>query len=281
MGSPALCRCVRIRTKEGGLEYGFTDHDFPIIMDREYIPERAFNPTATKRSVNLKIDNLTMRSVVGIEADEIKGLQLSGGILDDAEIVVSAINWTSPPTNILCGDVLLFGLIGKVKKTSGFYECEVRTEKSSKLNTRRSIRISPTCEWDFGSVECGFDLSTVTFSHSVLSSANQVTIAINETITDRIFDGGKIIFTSGKLEGTVWQIAYNTNNTYILRSPMPATPDPGDTLTAIQGCSKRYDDGIRGCRAYGRQEFALVFPRLDNKWMRGNDYLINAPEEVT
>lgn len=275
-----LCRCVKIATKNGGLEFGFTDHDLPLTMDREYIPERAFDATATENSVNLRVNNLTTRSVIGIKADEITGIQLSGGLLDEARITVAIIDWTSPPTDILCGDVILNGLIGKVTSTSGAYNCEVRSEAISKLNTNRSFRLSPTCEWDFGSVQCGFDLTTVTFNHTVLTASSRVSITINETITDRQFDGGKIIFTSGELSGTSWQIAINQGNTYILRSPLPKLPAMGDALTAIRGCSKRYDDGIRGCRAYGQQAFFGGIPRLDNQWMRGNDFLTNPAENV-
>jgi uncharacterized phage protein (TIGR02218 family) len=130
------------------------------------------------------------------------------------------------------------------------------------------------CAWRFGSVGCGFDISSVTVSSIVVGSVsadNRNIYADNTsgffTTRNDFYDRGRVTFVTGANSGQQRAIyLQGANGLIALYASMPARIAPGDIFTITPGCRKRFVDDC--VSKYNNSSSFLGFP-----WMPVQDSL--------
>jgi uncharacterized phage protein (TIGR02218 family) len=271
-----LARCVLIERTDGVNE-GFTTYDRNIVIDGvTYRAKEAQQGTNVENKTDLSVNNSELDSVLtpsGITEEDIVA-----GKYKNAEVTIFLVDYTNLPNTPSGGFLLQRGIIGEIKTGSLTYDFEILSKADSLLNRQASERISPTCQYDFGDSNCGFDTSLVTQSVTVNSqSSDTLSLTFDETLNaganDTVnYSFGKVQFTSGLNNGLEEFIFKQTGtNTVQLFKPMPYLVQSGDTLDITQGCPK----SAQGCKAYNNFNNFGGFP-TDGNFMPGNNFLLNA-----
>lgn len=108
---------------------------------------------------------------------------------------------------------------------------------------------TPGCPFNLGDTTCGVNLNGFAVSGAVSAASTNSQIIAN--ITNAIvgyYDTGKIVFTSGALNGqsrTVRSAAFGSPGVITLLGPFTVAPQVGDTYQIFPGCDKSL--GANGC----------------------------------
>jgi uncharacterized phage protein (TIGR02218 family) len=139
--------------------------------------------------------------------------------------------------------------IGTVVRFSGFIgQVEELTRSAAKITVNAataylsmqipSIILQPGCTNTLFDPRCG--LSKATFANSLVvqggSTVNKIITASGQPAG--YFDNGQLIFTSGPNNGLTKAIRQYVGGIIYFNSPLPFTPNAGDTFTAYPGCDK-------------------------------------------
>jgi len=114
-------------------------------------------------------------------------------------------------------------------------------------STLPRLRFQNQCNHKFGDALCGIDVSsdTDTDGDNITQSltvdiSTKLMIKQNEAALDpNKFNLGKLTFTTGKLTGLEFTIAYTENQFIYLSDHLPFPATAGDGFDAVMGCDKR------------------------------------------
>jgi hypothetical protein len=141
---------------------GFTDHDENIIFDGvTYIARTGFMPTAYETQTKMAVDNLQAQGF--IDSELITEQDLLNGVWDYAEIEIFQVNWKDLDDG---REILIRGNLGSISLERNRFEAELRGLANAFTQTRNKM-YQPLCRVQFGSTECGVDLSYYTETGSV------------------------------------------------------------------------------------------------------------------
>lgn len=164
-GTTSIATCWKV-TLQGSpaVVLGFTDHDQDLTVSGvTYLARSGFMPTAYETQTKMAVDNLQAQGF--IDNDIIDEQDLLNGLWDFAEVEIFQLNYKSIGDGI---DVLTKGHLGQISLERGKFEAELRGIANAFTQARNRV-YQPLCRVEFGSTECGVDLSAYTETGTVTS----------------------------------------------------------------------------------------------------------------
>lgn len=160
---------------------------------------------------------------------------------------------------------LFFGRVGAVDmgRSVCTFSINAHTELLN-LQLPRNL-FQATCVNNLGDRACGVDLTTPAYHlDTTVSVASQAAVVVNtpSSFVAGFYDQGKVVFTSGFLEGlsaTIKTMPYGgATSTATLLSYLPVAPAPGDGVNVVAGCDK--SNGANGCAKFNNTLRYKGFP---------------------
>jgi uncharacterized phage protein (TIGR02218 family) len=238
-----LTWCWKIERRDGVVQ-GFTRFNRNLVIDGIIYKARSgIKPTAIASDIALSVNNLSVDSV--LSSDGITAADLSGGKYDYAKASIFLVCHS----NLALRIPLITGTLGQTDRMDGAYSAEIRS-LTQKLDQAQNQLTQKNCRYELGDANCTKELSDLTYSLSVLEVRSDREILLPSTFTerDRIFNFGKLTWTTGLNNGTVYAIStYDASSRRITLFEPTANPiTAGDSFTAIAGCERT----IRACKFY-------------------------------
>lgn len=290
-GQTELAYLWKIKRADGAI-LGFTTHDRDISYDAgdgdgpvTYFASTGFTNTATQGKSDLAVDNMEVTGF--LESQSITEADIRANLYDDAIISIRLVNWA----DLTMGDLLLrTGTVGVVKMANGLFTAEIRS-LFYKLETVIGSTYGPVCRADFGSGvngigmdsqwKCLIDVTLFrqTGSIALVTDSRTVVPAGELLMTGSLtpttaapagwFNDGILTFTSGKLNGRVFEIKNWDGATLIFFLALVPAPAAGDTFTIEPGCDKTADNCLN--------KFNNIINRRAEDFIPGMDQILATP----
>lgn len=247
-----LCTVWRL-TRRDGTVLGFTDLDRDItIAGVTYHASTGFTPSAINKSTDLSVDNLDVEGK--LESDLITETDLKNGVYDYARIDVCQINYESPPSALVPGQVIWHttGYLGECQMDGTRFKTEVRS-LTQKLSNKHGKVTSKSCDATLGDSRCGVNLAGKIASGTVERVVRERTfVASALTAESGYYEGGLVTFlTPESVAGLKGEVASYDPGIVRLYLPTPVPIPEGATFTITPGCDKsmtvcvqRWNNGI-------------------------------------
>lgn len=264
-----LARVCQI-TYANGDRYGFTTHDRLLIIDGViFSPVEGVQTQNREESVNFASNN-----------QEVKVVNLPPNIVD-AEIVSAQVNWRDLPATL--DDVPVkdkqVGVVGEIRYDGAVYTLEVIDRVSSLLNQSVSVKTGPNCRFNFCDSKCGLDINTLSRNLTVVHVLDDHQFSVDGVYTKMSW--GYIEFLTGENADQKYTIFNSypngdgTTSSIVLRGYTAFPIVAGDTLFAVDGCSKTAEQ----CAAdYGNLLNFGGWLTGDN-YMPGNKFYLASPRQ--
>ena len=187
----------------------------------------------------------------GIDRDD-----LASGAWDGSRFYLFATSWTNP---IEDEEPIAQFIFGKARLRDDRYTAEVM-HLIDVIDQEVSRTVTPECQWDFCSEECGLDISDFTFTGTITAVSDASTFTDSSRAEgDDYFVDGTVEFNSGNNSNVdpieIYAFSAGQITTYL---PFHYVPDVGDSYTIRRGCPKTRD----GCKERGNIENMGGFPDL-------------------
>jgi hypothetical protein len=240
-GTTTIATCWKVTLQSGSPQtvLGFTDHDKTLVIDGlEYLASTGFMPTAYETQSKGAVDNLEAQGF--LDSDLITEQDILNGVWDFAEVEIFQVNWN----NLSLGkNILTKGHLGQISTERGRFSAELRGLANALSQSANRI-YSPTCRVEFGSTECGINLSAHTYTGTITSVSSDglllgdtarteggpdgkaitgITKAANPTVTCTAhgFVAGQRVFFYGvggmtEINGQYAVIVSVTTNTFVI-----------------------------------------------------------------
>lgn len=167
------------------------------------------------------------------------------GLFDGAEVTIERAYM---PTygNTAAGTIVTFvGRVAEVQSYRSIITFNINSHlELLNLQMPRMLYMSG-CRYNLGDPGCGITLSSFSTTGTISSGStnHQINCSISGTFPTGAFNLGKIVMTSGFLNGlaqTITSLNYGTPNTMSLMGYFPVAPNSGDTFTIYYGCDKSF-----------------------------------------
>jgi uncharacterized phage protein (TIGR02218 family) len=260
----------------------YTDGDGDTVT---YLHSTGFTGSAAAGKSDLSVDNMEVMGF--LNSSSLQEGALRAGLYDGATIEIRVVNWN----DLTMGDLpVRSGTLGRVKMKNGLFTAELRG-LAYRLSTILGSTYGPICRSTFGSGLNGIDVGTQwpcmvdvtayqqTGSISSVASATQIVptsgllMVGSPTPTAAAgsgwFNDGVIKFTSGVLNGQIFEIKSWDGTTLTFFLPLPQQPAASDSFTIEPGCNHLLSD----CR----DKFNNVVNRHAEDFIPGPDNYLNFP----
>lgn len=242
-----LCHCWRV-TRRDGVVIGLTDHDADLSFGgATYGAGSGFAAGADTAEAGLPAAAGDMEGAFSTPL--ITAAELSAGLYDGATVDLYRVNWQNPDQRVLMSR----RDIGEVTVSGDHFRAELRplTHRLQQPQGRAYIR---TCSADFADRACA--LVPVTGRHKASGAIVSILSETRLTVSGLAgFDGddftlGRLTFESGVLAGVTAGIAASglaglgaagTGHRFDLWLPPGVPPAPGDRVSVLAGCDKRFE----------------------------------------
>jgi uncharacterized phage protein (TIGR02218 family) len=153
----------------------------------------------------------------------------------------------------------------------------------SRLHYTKIVKTSSVCRWEFGSTECGINLTTVRDSLTISSFAsNRLSVEIQGGMIEGKYLNGYLEFND-LIQTVRFDIATNNQTTIYLWDEIPIEIFEGNVLVgckAYRGCKKDYDT----CRnIYNNIVNFGAIPTRDNgaNWIITTSKVLSGTKEIS
>lgn len=254
-------------TRRDGAQYGFTDHDRPLLFDALTCePTAGLSPGAIEKSLGLGVDTASVSGALNSEA--ITEADIARGLWDGARVDVYRVDWRDTGQRVH----LFAGRIGEVRRGAQAFEAELRGLQAA-LNVPVGRVFSRFCDADVGDSRCGVDLDAPAYRGEGVVSAVISNTAFRATGLGAFAPGwfvrGRIVWS----EGGESEVAAHTLDGGDAVIELMAAPHvalaPGAAFASHAGCDKRFET----CRA----KFANTLNFRGFPHMPGNDAIQAGP----
>ena len=238
-GATHVCQCWSI-ARSDGQTFGFTDHDRPLSFDgMTFLADSGLSARTLALSSGLAVDNSEAMGL--LQSDVIAEADIVAGRFDGAEVR----NWLVRWDDVSQRQLRFRGQIGEITRHAGQFQVELRglTDVLNQPTGRTFLR---TCAAVLGDAQCR--VKTQDPAYSVIVPISQQTdlrdlSVINTGFTDRWFEQGQLIVTSGRAKGLVAGIKEDRvadgQRRIVLWQALRADLKPGDSVRLIAGCDRR------------------------------------------
>lgn len=263
-GCTTLSYCFKV-TRVDSTVFGFTDHDLPITLDGvTYEPDAGFTRSELQLALGLAVNTADVMGA--LSSDKITEADIALGLWDNAEVMVTLVNWADTSQSLL----LSKGTLGEVTRGELAFQGELRG-LAGPLNQDKGRTYSRLCDAVVGDARCKFDLTQPGFhgAGTIVSSTDDLQIVASglDAFVDGWFTYGLLTWTSGANAGGEIEIRSHTFDgatvamTLWEKAALPI--ETGDTFTITAGCDKTFPT----CKA----KFANTLNNRGFYLMPGND----------
>lgn len=255
----AFCALYDVKLQSGVHDY-FTDLD--ISIDYGGVTWKGnslrFMGLRFKIGVGWQVDEQDLR-IAAFPDDQLCGANffqgIQEGLLDGAYITrwraywdTSAVNnlgiFTRPP---LCVIPIFIGRVSTITKI-GRTHAEMKVKSPLSLLDIEMPRnyYGAACQWTLYGPGCLVDRPTFsrTFVVDSVTPQSITPVSMGSPVSggdgSPFFRQGRIIFTSGVLDGLQVTVASNDGVAFFLQYPLENSPDPGDNFIGSAGCDKTF-----------------------------------------
>jgi uncharacterized phage protein (TIGR02218 family) len=228
--------------RRDGIIHAFTEHDQVLSVDLldgdgtvAYQPGTISEPSEPDQSLGVKIDNADLTGATGIvNGSGVDKNSIIAGRFDGAEITTAHCHWP---------DTTLGAMIASVQYAGDAVDREQTFSISSRslvsrFDARPTIKIEPECRHEFGSTECGYDLSGQTHT-GIITALTDARRYVTDVIQAADYFGyGVLEFTAGDNYGVKYDINTSGAAGEIELSGPPRLPvSIGDGVALTRGCA--------------------------------------------
>lgn len=178
---------------------------------------------------------------------------LHNGVMDGAELLLERA-YMPAYGDLTRGTVRYFaGLVAEIDFGRSVATFSVNSHlELLNLQLPRNL-YQPSCVNNLGDTACGVNLASYMTTGTVQSGSTSALVlaTISGSFASGTFDLGKIVFTSGALDGlsaTVKACAFGSPASIQLLAYLPGAPAAGDSFDLFYGCDK--SDGGNGCAKF-------------------------------
>lgn len=228
--------------RRDGIIYAYTEHDQPLEIDLldgdgpiTYQPGTISEPSEPDQSLGVKVDNADLTGATGlIDGFGINKDDIVAGRFDGAEITTAHCHWP---------DLSLGGMIASVHFAGDAVDREQTFSISSRslvsrFDARPTIKIEPECRHEFGSTECGYDLSGQTHAGAITVQTDARRYVTDVIQAADYFGYGVLEFTTGRNAGIKYDINTSGAAGEVELSGPPRLPvSIGDGVLLTRGCA--------------------------------------------
>lgn len=265
-GVTTLAHVWRLLRRDG-TEFGFTDHDQPLLFDALVCePMSGVSSGAIEKGLGLSVDTASIAGA--LNADAITEEDLAAGLWDGARVDIFRTDWRDPAPRVH----LFAGHVGEVRRGVQAFEAELRGLQAA-LNKPVGRVFSRFCDANLGDARCGKDIET-----SALKGEGVVTALLPRgalaasglgAFETGWFTRGRLLWDGGgQSEVTAHRIEAGAVTLELL-DPPPEAVSPGAAFTIYAGCDKR----VETCRV----KFANSINFRGFPHMPGNDAVQAGP----
>lgn len=210
--------------------------------DQTYIPAPIASNLRQKETNDLSVNQAGM---VAANTDSLISQLLSTEDIDFAQVNVRRVFVDTPGLGFL---QIFEGEIGEQSHDRVVWSFSIRNRWQSLSREFPQYKYQDLCVWRFGSIGCGFDISTVTltFSHATVdvgSSSRTLLLLNSGTLTQSYandwFSFGSLVFGAGKNNGIRRTIRVHSGDLLTLSRALPYAIDSTDVFSIAPGCRKR------------------------------------------
>jgi uncharacterized phage protein (TIGR02218 family) len=200
--------------------------------------------TAIEEQLGMNVSTIEI-TITASATDLLSGvpiLQTIGlGLFDGAAFKIERLFMDSSGQQI--GTVIRFaGFIGPVDELTRSY-AKITVNSGTELLTMQlpAIILQPGCTNTLFDARCGLSKASFAESNTVQAGSTVNKLISSSTKADGYYDNGQIAFTSGANAGLVKAIKQFFGSPlfqFTFNSPLPFTPNAGDTFIVYPGCDK-------------------------------------------
>jgi len=241
----------KLKLRNGDIKT-YSEHDQPLNVDLDdgdgatvFEPGTITEVSSPDSSLGTSIDSkdfngaMQVIDLFGLDKDDIVS-----GRLDGAELTAARCHHPNPALGAMIDS---FQYVGDVSSKENIFELSTRS-LISRFDARATFKIQPQCRWEFGSVECGYDLTGQTHTGEVVSQTDARRIVTDIIQASNYFEYGVLEFTSGRNTGLKYDVNTSGDAGEIELSGPPRLPiQDGDEITCTRGCKKNK----AACVGYG------------------------------
>ena len=240
-GVTTLCHAWAI-TRRDGVEFGFTDHDLPLVFDgKTFRADTGLSAMALQQSTGLSIDNTEAMGALSDSA--LREEDIEAGRFDDAEVMAWLVNWVDVSQRML----QFRGTIGELKRTAGGFRAELRGLTEA-LNRPLGRVYQKPCTAVLGDSNCKFDLSNSAYftdrAVEIVEDGRVFRWSVFAGFVPAWFTRGRLAVLSGAgagLDGIIKKdVVENGMRAVELWEPIRANITTGDQVRLEAGCDKRF-----------------------------------------
>lgn len=136
----------------------------------------------------------------------------------------------------------------------------------SRLSYGQVFQLAPSCRWDFGSTQCGVNLSALSATNTIGTiSSDRFSFTLGTPVTFNQYYNGKITIALANQTIPI-DISVNETNRIYLWEALPSFISSGQAITLFPGCRKNETD----CRdVYNNLTNFGGVPKLSGNFHRG------------
>ena len=226
-GTAKLCTIWEV-TRSDGTQERYTDHDADIVaMGYTWSSLTSYDSTTALARQDMSV--LTSEFSTGVQ-DGVTLADVEAEKYDDAQIILYAIDWSSPSDGVV---PLLKGWVGNITVDGQMIKFEFRS-LAQKLQQNVGRTIAESCDADVGDSRCKVDLTPFTVTGTA-QSGDQYTLN-DPTLTqpNGWFAGGRLT-----IHGVSREVRNSTSTGVILfYDPLPTPIAANDAYSMTPGCDK-------------------------------------------
>jgi len=240
-GATTLCRCFKA-TRRDGRVFGFTDHDRDLTFaSATFKAATGLEASEAESLLGFAVGGAEITGA--LQSQAVTEADIESGAWDGAAVETWLVDWRDATRRLL----LDAGTIGEIRRRGAAFTAELRS-LAHVLDQERGRRYEALCSAELGDGRCGVDLSAASRRAVVIvgSVVDPTTFRIASLIdfAAGAFTGGFATFTGGSNAGAHAPILTHAKaaagETIALWSPLGRPIAPGDSLTLVAGCDKRF-----------------------------------------
>lgn len=240
-GLTSLCHAWAV-TRTDGTVLGFTDHDLPLTFEGiSFCAESGLAARSLQQSTGLSVDNTEALGV--LSDDAIAEADIEAGRFDGAEVRCWRVNWAEPAQRML----MFRGTIGEMRRVGAAFTAELRGLTEA-LNRPLGRVYQKPCTAVLGDAACRVDLSApdhaVTLPVTAIEEGRVLRLAGSTGHSPDWFRRGRLLVLEGAAAGLAVTIKRDSpeggTRRIELWEPLRAMLAPGDMVTLVAGCDKRF-----------------------------------------
>lgn len=216
-----------------------TDHEL-IVNGEAYSPSDGITPSSISGTADGAVQN---SDVAGFLTDfGISEAEIEAGIWDQAEATLFEVNWAALSQGRM---TLQTGTLGNLSTGRIAYSGEIRGLSQALQQTIGRV-YGPTCQATLGDSECKVPVESMRVygTFTAVTTRRDMTDSARTEVPDW-FGAGVIRVESGSMTGAEMEIHSYQSGRFVLVLPFPFNPEIGMSYSAIPGCRKRHERGIR------------------------------------